>query len=198
MMAKTKRKTHADGTHAPHELAPHLAVMLADSKYQIEAVRIAIKKAAYVLQNREPVAYDLTSPDNGIPYALGFLSGDYPEKIKSAANLLRMCLHVIERGNVTELDRLHIPQLLAAISGYDNSSKNEGVKRTRPQQELKLAAIEAKKNHPEDTFKNLLDGLEGDGWVIYWDAEEVRWKDSEGKPHITRTKTFQDWLANLS
>jgi hypothetical protein len=157
----------------------------------MDAVIISMNKAVSILQTIEPTTKDLKNLDYGIPYALHFESSNkYKDKIKAAGRLLRMCLHAIERGEPTELDKLHIPMALAALSGYDQTYKTEGKNRTRVQQELKLKLLGIAKRNPTDTWKQLLNRLEGDEIVLKWDAESITWLDENGDEHTTPVSTF--------
>lgn len=195
-MAKESRKPYAPGTHEPQILAEHISYLLANPNHQkqIEGVKVILKKAAYILNKIEPITFDLNNLDSAIPYALYFERKEHSEKIRAAGNLLRMCLHIIDKGRLTDLDKSFLPMKLASLTGYDQSTKNAEIPRKSRKSLLETKAVETKKNHPGETYKEILNRLEYDNIVTHWDASEIHWLDLDNNERITKTTTFQDYL----
>lgn len=187
----------------PYEKAPHLAkILISNPAQRLDAVRGAMDDAikvlkAYSLKIDHPINHDLTNPDHGIVYALSINNGNYPTHIKDAAILLRMCLRAIERGEVNSNDIVFIPHFLAAISGFVSAqaSQNKGIKRKRTKPQLRTELESTIKKNPTDTWKELLNRLEGEGIVIKWDAKEIHWQDTEGNNYTTPVSTLKGWIT---
>lgn len=117
-------------THKPHVLAPHLGVLIQHQEYGMDAVIIAKKKALELLEPIHPSPKDAKDYDAWIRYALHFQKDDKPQ-IKAAGELLRMCIHSLERGSLTDTDKSIIPQKVESLKSLDNSKLLKEIKKLK-------------------------------------------------------------------
>lgn len=179
----------------PQELAKHIsAIFDMNPGIGVELARDAMVYAIDVLRRQCGPIPDLSDPDIGIPFALGVAHSDAPEASKSAAQLLRVCLHVIEDGVVTANAKRSIPLLLSDLGGYVSDSNARAARHKRPNRSqhdaLDCGLDRAVRENPEATWKELAQWLEGEGIITTWDDGFVTFLDSETDVTITR-KTFQ-------
>jgi hypothetical protein len=189
-MANSKKKRMK-----PQELAKHIAAvfgMIADT--DLRPARDAMACAIDVLRRQHGTSLDLNNPDEGIPFALDVARSDASEVSKSAAQLLRVCLHAIEDGVITPNAKRWIPLLLTDLGGYVADSNARAARHKRPNRSQHDALDEgldrAVRERPEGTWKEHAQWLEGDGVITEWDDKFVTFTDGQTEITITR-KTFQ-------
>lgn len=177
----------------PHQVAPHVAAILVNvcvpPSAKIEAVRVALSYAVGILQTFEPTDRDLTNPDDAIAYALLIESSAPREEITAACHLLRMCHHAIERGDVLDIERTFIPNLLAACVGYVPDKQSRVARRKRASRSeadaLDRGIDDALKSNTLMTWKELATWLEGEGVITSWNDEEVTFTDGKTEKTIS-------------
>lgn len=151
----------------------------------------------------DPQRPDLKNPDFGIPYCLYF-KDVYQGRDLTALHLFQRCLHIVERGNLTDKDRICFPLDFQAMAGLEAESQQRKAKklgRRRSKTVFEIDLIEKRKNHPDDTLDELLTRLEGDDRVMPgWHTEDVEggvvfWLDEDGTEKITPRKTVRRWFT---
>lgn len=138
---------------------------------------------------------DLTNPDYGVVYYLHFRK-TYTGKKLNALYLYRRCLSIIERGELSDYDKVRLPMEMQSMAGIvsEQNSENGKNKRVRTKFELNEAIDESVKNNPDEGFKKIMPKLEGDGLVTRWDADKVEWQDSNDDTNVTPANTVKDWI----
>jgi hypothetical protein len=179
----------------PQELAKHLASLfrvIPDT--DLRPVQDAMACAIDTLRRQYRIVPDLADPDIGIPFALQVGHDDVPEKLKSAAQLLRICLHAVEDGVLTAHAKTHIPLLLSDLGGYISDSNARAARQKRPSRSqhdaLDGGLDRAVREQPEGTWKDHAQWLEGEAVITTWNDDFVTFTDGETDVTITR-KTFQ-------
>ena len=184
----------------PHELAHDVAALFRNPNVNdMKPVKFSMEKSIKILQAVRPTSLDLTDPDQGIPFALEFVIGSYPEKVKSAGCLLRLCLHVIERGETTEFDRQNIPLHLAALSGYvpDQSSYNAKKKRPkRGEDALNRGIKESLIAKPHANWQERAYWLKNEGIVTEFNSETLEFTNGVTSKTIN-IMTFKNRITKL-
>ena len=102
-------------------------------------------------------------------------------------------------GYASEVCKSKLPLIIASISGKSASEQQqERASAPRNQGDDKTKLLRREKFYrqglePDATYKQLLQHLEGDGIVTYWDAKFVKWRDEEDAIRTTATATFRNW-----
>lgn len=191
-------KKQKPGIFKPHELAAHVAALFRMVPHtDMSPVQLSMNSAIKLLLIAEPTVEDLTDPDSGIPYALAINKSDHPERVKAAAYLLRMCLHVIERGESTENERIFIPLQLAALAGYVPDANRSAARKSRPVRSeldvLDRALDEAIRGNPDASWKEIATWLEGENVISEWNEKEIAYSDvDENSEKKLATGTFRN------
>jgi len=213
-------------SHKPHELAYHVAILFRSSSLSdMQPVKFAMRQAIELLQTVKPTLAvqprsdnldiieswktsvksgpdDLKDPENGIPFALQIEKGNYPEKVKSAARLLILCLHAIERGETTESERQNIPLQLAALAGYVPDQNSRSAKNKRPKRSedaLDRGIMESLIAEPSASWQERSYWLKEEGIVIEFNSETLKFTDGneESEPVTISIRTFQNRIARV-
>ncbi|GJL73290.1 MAG: hypothetical protein NMNS01_24890 [Nitrosomonas sp.] len=189
----------------PHELAPHVGALFRIlPPSDMRPVKIAMDAAIKLLVTAEPIELDITNPDYGIPYALEVSRKHEKEEIKAACELLRMCLHAIERGETAEAERHSIPVLLSSLVGFVPDRNARAAKRPRSKKEdaLDRGIKDALKALPCDAnWTHIEDWLFSEGVIEKCSDEkkgnrEIVFTDGENSTSI-RLSTFRNRITNL-
>lgn len=123
----------------------------------------------------------------------------FSESEVSAFVAHQMLGQVLRDGWIDAFHRQHLPVQVASIQGVSASqSAAEKASRPRPGRkdrnaELRDAKSSRTRNNPGETWKETLQQLQGDGFVVDWTDKVVTWRTTEGETRTTRTSTFIGW-----
>ena len=197
------KATGSIATFAPHELALHLSHLLQIlPQSDLRPVRMAMEQAINLLRIATSTVIDMKHSDCGISFAIGVEKNHSDEKVKAAARLLRVCLHAVEDGNVSEQSRPIMLMELAAMSGYVPDQQRRNASKPRPKKSaedaLDRGIRDVLKGDPELTWKQLADRLYDLGIVVTWDEAKLTFTngESDGEKTIS-TGTYRTRLGKL-
>ncbi len=139
---------------------------------------------------------ELASPNDVAEY-IDLVTGRLKVKIspaeKSAFDALWMLTKVLQDGWVSREWMVDLPLAVAAVGGktasYANSKKGSQPRRRRQTDERKEAALDVRRQHPGESWKERLVRLKGEGTVLEFDAKEIHWYDES----VTSVGTFRNW-----
>jgi predicted HAD superfamily phosphohydrolase YqeG len=82
----------------------------------------------------------------------------------------------------------------------NQNSHNAQNSRNRKQSELKTQIADSLKTNPDDSFRDRLNRLQGDGTdgvVTSWDNQLIKWRDDLGTEKTTKASTVKSWISEL-
>lgn len=184
-----------------HEIAPHVAALICQvSPNDTRPAQIALGYAIEALATDGPLGFDTSDFDRLVVFCLEIDRGSYSPQIKRAAELARMCVHIIERKFILDQEKIFVPQLLQAVSGFVPDKNSEIGRRKRPGRSKPDSLAEgidaALRANPDDGWLSLARWLKGDGVITRIEDEEIWFvDDGSGREKATKVTSFQNRLS---
>jgi len=156
----------------------------------------------FIMPPGHPRRSDIRDPDVGVPYYFQ-LKDIHKGRDLAALNLFLRCLHIIERGSMSEQDKVVFMSEYLAVAGVEaeaRQSAGKKPKKPRVRTALETDLIAARRTHPGETFDALLTGMQGTGRVSKFHSGQVDggvifWVDEDEIEQRTPRKTVARWFT---
>lgn len=184
-----------------HEIAPHLGALICQvPPDDMRPAQIALNYAFDALTKDRPLGFDVSDYDRLVVYCLEIAGGSYIPQVKRAAELARMCVHIIERKFILDQEKIFLPQLLQAIAGFVPDKNSDIGRRKRPGRSRPNSLADgieaALRANPDDDWLSLARWLKGDGVITRIEDKEIWFVDyGTGREETVKVTTFQNRLS---
>lgn len=184
-----------------HEIAPHVGALICQvGPNDMRPAQIALGYAIDALAKAGPLKFDTSDFDRLVVHCLEIDCGSHSPQFKRAAELARMCVHIIERKFILDQEKIFVPQLLQAIAGFVPDKNADVGRRKRPGRSkpnsLSDGIEAALRANPDDGWLSLARWLMGDGVITRIEDREIWFVDDDtGREEAIKVTTFRNRLS---